>query len=149
MEQGIFLPLASHKDTYNILPVFAKLTSIEWWVGDVTHADSSHIHTPFRCVFLRIILVFESFCTCCRNYSVGSTLTPCPACLWLGLNYCMFVRVNVCSWKWSQSVPSCTCRTWQSCWRAAQFWGFCRCSRGLWGVPDPETHSKEMQMLLD
>lgn len=47
--KGFSLPLASHIDTYHVLPVFGKLISIEWRVGDVTHADravsstSSHI----------------------------------------------------------------------------------------------------------
>ncbi len=99
----------------------------------------AQVHT-FRCVlwFVRV----------CRNYSVVPRHPAQHMCDWV-LNYCGFVCVNVCSQKQSWSVPSCTCRTWQSCWRAARFWGFFRCSKGLWGVPDPETHSKEMRMLLD
>lgn len=44
---------------------------------------------------------------------------------------------------------SCTCKTWQSCWKAVRFWVFFQCSRGWWGVPNPETHSMGRLKLLD
>lgn len=45
-------------------------------------------------------------------------------------------------------TPSCTCRTWPPCWRAAQLSGIDPRSRGWWGAPSPEEHSRVTRMPL-